>query len=261
MFERFTPTSRRSVVLAQEECRLGGDNKIDVEWLMRGLVIAAPDEIAWAATADEREVERPQCGESPSGHIPFTPDAKRSLEAGAAVARQEGSYTIEVRHVARGIVQLAATNDEIAALVEKYGWEPNDQKWLGVETVDPDHEPHVKHEEQIGHGDFSIGSETYPGVSKTIEEIGELQVVLGKVQQTLGKLIATHGLAAHWDGTDLRECFTDEAGDVIGALSFVIAKNGFDAAAIQNRANEKIALFMKWHAEQGGGPIDTAPVA
>ena len=61
-----------------------------------------------------------------------------------------------------------------------------------------------------GSGDFSIGSKLWPGVSKVIEEMGELQ-------QVLGKLIAVAGETKHWDG-DLRPKLIEEIGDLRAAL-------------------------------------------
>lgn len=95
-------------------------------------------------------------------------------------------------------------------------------------------------------GSFSIGSETWPGVSKLIEEMGELQ-------QVLGKLIATHGGTTHWDGPDLLDRLHDEMGDVLGALTFVTNANGLDEERLWKRAVEKSELFHVWH-EAGDPP-------
>lgn len=96
-----------------------------------------------------------------------------------------------------------------------------------------------------GHGDFSIGSDVWPGTSKLIEETGELQ-------QILGKLIASHGDPAHWSG-DLRAKLVEEIGDVRAALEFFIETNMLadEALAIGERENQKFVLFHKWHSEQG----------
>lgn len=94
-----------------------------------------------------------------------------------------------------------------------------------------------------GSGDFSIGSKVWPGTSKLIEEMGELQ-------QVLGKLIASHGDPAHWSG-DLREKLVEEIADTMGALAFFVEKNMNDEMKIvENRTLSKLALFRKWHEEQ-----------
>ena len=91
-----------------------------------------------------------------------------------------------------------------------------------------------------GSGDFSIGSKVWSGTSKLIEEMGELQ-------QVLGKLIATPD-ANHWDG-DLRKMLVEEIGDLSAALDFFKTQNCTLAELLEiaERANEKLALFRRWH--------------
>lgn len=93
----------------------------------------------------------------------------------------------------------------------------------------------------IGSGDFSIGSKVWPGTSKLLEEMGELQ-------QVLGKLIAVAGSTQHWDG-DLRPKLIEELGDVSGALAFFMEKNLIyeEEGAMLDRAREKLELFREWH--------------
>lgn len=90
---------------------------------------------------------------------------------------------------------------------------------------------------------FAIGSETWPGTSKLIEEMGELG-------QVLGKLIATGGETEHWDGSDLRRRSEEEAGDVLAALEFFVETNGLRLHVIDARFARKLALFRQWHREQ-----------
>lgn len=78
-------------------------------------------------------------------------------------------------------------------------------------------------------GPYSIGSSTWPGASRVIEEAGELM-------QVLGKLIGAGGQTDHWDGTDLRERLIAELGDVRAALDFFIAANDLPLSAINSRA-------------------------
>lgn len=99
----------------------------------------------------------------------------------------------------------------------------------------------------VGHGDFSIGSNCWPGTSKVIEEMGE-------ALQVLGKVIATHGATDHWDGSDLRERLIEELGDVLGAMQFWQAENldAFERIRLSQRAEGKRRLFETWHYEQAG---------
>lgn len=96
-----------------------------------------------------------------------------------------------------------------------------------------------------GSGDFSIGSKVWPGTSKVIEEMGELQ-------QLLGKLLGTAGETKHWDGSDLKERLKEEIADVMAALEF-FQENNFtanDLLDIAYRTEEKGLLFSKWHSDQ-----------
>lgn len=92
-------------------------------------------------------------------------------------------------------------------------------------------------------GPYSIGSSHWPGLSKLIEEAGE-------VQQVAGKIIATNGEVEHWDGTNLRLRLEDEIADVVAACTFMVSANGLDADRVAVRIEEKLRTFEKWHREQ-----------
>jgi len=93
-------------------------------------------------------------------------------------------------------------------------------------------------------GDFSIGSNVWPGTSKLIEEMGELH-------QVLGKLIGSHGETAHFDGTDLRQKMVEEIGDLRAALSLFQDLNLTEAEneQVKERIMLKITRFAKWHVD------------
>jgi hypothetical protein len=87
------------------------------------------------------------------------------------------------------------------------------------------------------HGMFNIGSHTWPGVSKVIEEAGE-------VIQVAGKLLATGGDTRHWDGQgSLRSRLQQEVADLQAALDFVCEVNKLKT---KSRRARKLALFRKW---------------
>jgi len=90
--------------------------------------------------------------------------------------------------------------------------------------------------------DFSIGSKKWPGISKLVEEAGE-------VQQVCGKLIGARGETLHWDGTNLRQRLEEELGDLVAAIGFVIERNGLNEDAIERRSVEKHKLFWDWQGE------------
>lgn len=96
-------------------------------------------------------------------------------------------------------------------------------------------------------GPYSIGSDTWPGLSKLIEECGE-------VIQVAGKIIGTGGEPKHWDGSDLRDRLIEEVADLTAAIEFVTQACVFDWDEINDRAGAKRLLFERWHREQRGLP-------
>ena len=95
-----------------------------------------------------------------------------------------------------------------------------------------------------GTGEFSIGGQVWPGTSKLLEEMGELQ-------QVLGKLLGSHGDPAHYDGSNLRQRLIEEIGDLAAAVQFFEENNlkPEERAQIDARARKKLALFDQWHRE------------
>lgn len=88
-------------------------------------------------------------------------------------------------------------------------------------------------------GSYSIGSDLWPGLSKLIEEAGE-------VSQVAGKILGTGGKAEHWDGTNLRDRMEEELADLMAACDFVIQHNNLNEEKIGNRVIAKLAVFEKW---------------
>src|SRR5579859_5402182 len=113
MFERFTSQSRRVVVLAQEEARMLDHNYIGTEHLLLGLVHEGRGSAARVLTAMDITLDavRKQVVETigrgqaqPSGHIPFTPRAKKSLELSLREALQLGDGYIGTGHLLLGLI-------------------------------------------------------------------------------------------------------------------------------------------------------------
>ncbi|HSR28525.1 MAG TPA: Clp protease N-terminal domain-containing protein, partial [Actinomycetes bacterium] len=86
MFERFTDRARRVVVLAQEEARHLDHNYIGTEHILLGLIHEGEGVAARALTALDISLEAVRVqvveivghgSDAPSGHIPFTPRAKK----------------------------------------------------------------------------------------------------------------------------------------------------------------------------------------
>src|SRR6059036_3290855 len=114
MFERFTDRARRVVVLAQEEARMLSHNYIGTEHILLGLIhegegVAAKalESLGISLEAVRNQVEEiiGQGGSSPSGHIPFTPRAKKVLELSLREALQLGHNYIGTEHILLGLIR------------------------------------------------------------------------------------------------------------------------------------------------------------
>ena len=114
MFERFTDQARRVVVLAQEEARRLDHNYIGTEHILLGLLrdgegvaVEALDGLGVSL-----EETRAKVGEiighgsdQQSGHIPFTPRAKKVLELSLREALELGTDYIGTEHILLGLIR------------------------------------------------------------------------------------------------------------------------------------------------------------
>jgi len=114
MFERFTDRARRVVVLAQEEARMLNHNYIGTEHILLGLIhegegVAAKalESLGIALEGVRAQVEEiiGQGQQAPSGHIPFTPRAKKVLELSLREALQLGHNYIGTEHILLGLIR------------------------------------------------------------------------------------------------------------------------------------------------------------
>src|SRR3978361_1370999 len=114
MFERFTDRARRVVVLAQEEARMLNHNYIGTEHILLGLIhegggVAANAlqslGISLEAVRQQGEEIIGQGQQAPSGHIPFTPRAKKVLELSLREALQLGHNYIGTEHILLGLIR------------------------------------------------------------------------------------------------------------------------------------------------------------
>jgi ATP-dependent Clp protease ATP-binding subunit ClpC len=116
MFERFNNRSRLVVVHAQEEARALHHGYIGTEHLLLALVrdhhgMGATVLEAMGATEDRvrdrlrHYMPTVQEKDAPSGHIPFTPRAKRVLELGLREALQLGHDFIGTEHLLLALIR------------------------------------------------------------------------------------------------------------------------------------------------------------
>ena len=114
MFEKFTDKARRVVVLAQEEAKMLNHNYIGTEHILLGLIhegegVAAKALEALGINLDAvREQVQEIIGQGqtpPTGHIPFTPRAKKVLELSLREALQLGHSYIGTEHLLLGLIR------------------------------------------------------------------------------------------------------------------------------------------------------------
>ncbi len=123
MFERFTDRARRVVVLAQGEARRLDHNYIGTEHILLGLIhegqgVAAKalESLGISLDAARQQVEEiiGQGQQAPSGHIPFTPRAKKVMELSLREALQLDHKYIGTEHILLGLIR---EGDGVAAQV------------------------------------------------------------------------------------------------------------------------------------------------
>jgi ATP-dependent Clp protease ATP-binding subunit ClpA len=113
MFERFTERSRRVVVLAQEEARMLDHNYIGTEHLLLGLMhdggitaqVIGTTGLTLETARAEVEAVIGRGASSPSGHIPFTPRAKKVLELALREALALKNSYIGPEHILLGLIR------------------------------------------------------------------------------------------------------------------------------------------------------------
>jgi ATP-dependent Clp protease ATP-binding subunit ClpA len=114
VFERFTDRARRVVVLAQEEARILQHSYIGTEHILLGLIhegdgVAAKvlESLGISLEMVRQQVEEiiGQGQSLPSGHIPFTPRAKKVMELSLREALQLSHNYIGTEHILLGIIR------------------------------------------------------------------------------------------------------------------------------------------------------------
>jgi ATP-dependent Clp protease ATP-binding subunit ClpC len=143
MFERFTDRARRVIVDAQNEARSLGHNYIGPEHILLGLInegdgVGAKALEAMQISTDTvrgRIEEITGRGQAPptTGHIPFTPRAKKVLELSLREALQLGHNYIGTEHILLGLIH---EGDGVAAQVlVGLGVEPDRTRQLVIEIL------------------------------------------------------------------------------------------------------------------------------
>jgi ATP-dependent Clp protease ATP-binding subunit ClpC len=123
MFERFTDRARRVVVQAQDEARTLSHNYIGTEHILLGLIhegegtgTKALESLGISLETVRQQVQEVigQGQHAPSGHIPFTPPAKKALELALSESKALSHNYIGTEHILLGLIR---EGDGVAAQV------------------------------------------------------------------------------------------------------------------------------------------------
>jgi ATP-dependent Clp protease ATP-binding subunit ClpC len=123
MFERFTDRARQVVALAQEEARMLDHDYIGTEHILHGLLregdgyaARSLESLGISLDAVRQQVQEiiGRSQQAPSGHIQFTPRAKKALELSLRESLQFGHYYIGTEHILLGLLH---EGDGVAAQV------------------------------------------------------------------------------------------------------------------------------------------------
>jgi ATP-dependent Clp protease ATP-binding subunit ClpC len=114
MFERFTDRARRTIVQAQEESRALHHTYIGPEHILLALMheggglgrrVLTELGITEERVRDQLGLTMDPEVESPPGHIPFTPQAKKTLELSLREALQLSDSHIGTEHILLGLIR------------------------------------------------------------------------------------------------------------------------------------------------------------
>jgi ATP-dependent Clp protease ATP-binding subunit ClpC len=203
MFERFTDRARRVVVLAQEEARMLSHGYIGTEHLLLGLIHEGSGASGAALeslsiTLDDARAQVvsivPRGQEPLSGHIPFTPRAKKILELSLRESLDLGQSSIGPEHILLGIVREGqGVANQVLATLGANG------TWVRAEVTRFLQQGEAEAETEAGAGAEEVRVVRLPPDVRLVGSPAQLAQVMRRLDQIDGRLAAIEqhlGIAA-----------------------------------------------------------------
>ena len=198
MFERFTDRARRVVVLAQEEARLLNHNYIGTEHILLGLIHEGEGVAARALESMGISLESVrsqvveiigQGAQAPSGHIPFTPRAKKVLELSLREALQLGHNYIGTEHILLGLIR---EGEGVAAQVlQKLGAELHKVRQTVIQLLSGAQSDEPSSSESSGSPGRGRGSSESASGSTVLDQFGRNYTQMAR-ERKLDPVIGRH---------------------------------------------------------------------
>ena len=249
MFERFSQRARRVVVLAQEEARLLDHNYIGTEHILLGLIregegVAgrALESLGISLEAVRQQVEEiiGRGQQAPSGHIPFTPRAKKVLELALREAQQLGHDYIGTEHILLGLIREGS--GVAAQVLVKLGADLNRARQQVV---------------QLLHG--------HPGQDVTSEDPavpGDVLTRAGSLERRLAAIERWVGLRPDPGDPGGLEGLEGEIARVRREKEAAIDRQDFEAsAALRDQEKQLLAARARQQEERAGAAAGRMPLA
>ncbi len=218
MFERFTESARRAIVLAQDESRALRHDHIGAEHLLLGLARESSGGAARALAASRApagalvQAVRGTVGEGKaeaSGQMPFTADVKRALELALTESHALGYSYIATEHLLLGL--LAADTEvvrNVLAVVHANPQRVREETLRILEDTKPLQEP----------------------VSRRDQAADVLELASSPAAAAIWKAAAARALQAGRGETAPTDVLAAALSD--GEIARLLAGAGYDAAAI-----------------------------
>jgi ATP-dependent Clp protease ATP-binding subunit ClpA len=132
VFERFTESARRGVVISQQEARTLAQEQIGPLHLLLGVLTAensAARGVLAALGVEPDDVRRAVVatygtGDTPEGHIPFAEEAKKALEHSLRESLGHGHVYISTEHIVLGL--MTEDSPEVGDVLGSLGAQPQD---------------------------------------------------------------------------------------------------------------------------------------